>query len=107
MPLGAKDANFGGDFMVLVEFPEGGRRGMGRISKAGKSISALLVVVLFFTTFIYCPAKASAATASTGTVNTVRTNLREQATTTSAVLTTMPRVLRLPCTAAQAGVGTR
>ena len=64
---------------------------MGRISKAGKSISVVLVVVLFFSTFICCPPQASAATASTGTVNTVRTNLREEATTTSAVLTTMPK----------------
>jgi len=63
---------------------------MDRISKAGRGISAALVVVLFFSTFTFFPMQADAATASTGTVNTVGTNLREQATTTSAVLTTLP-----------------
>ena len=60
------------------------------ISKSRKFISVVLAVTLVLSIFVFYTPEAKAATpAQTGTVNTPDTNLREQPSTTSNVLTKM------------------
>ena len=77
--------------LTIDLFPVSGnnRRGIDMVSKIKKFVSVVLTAALIVATlFVYAP-EASASTGSTGTVNTQETNLREQASTASAVLVTM------------------